>query len=466
MVTILTETIRRQAGPKYLGICNGIAQLINEGCLQPGDRLPPQRDLADALGVTLGTVTRGYQEAEKRGLLMGETGRGTFVKSPEADRYSLHALHNRSDRQKRARIDLDLNFPMDEGTPDLNTALAALSKSGDLSALMRYQPAAGMWHQRRAGLEWVSRLGVSTLAENLVITTGGQHAVHTALLAQNASEGFLAVESFTYPGVLNTARLLGRRLIAVPMDSEGMMTEALAAACRQHKVAGIYLMPTIQNPTNAEMSPERRRQIAEVARERDLFIIEDEVYVSLKQHHHPPIQALAPERTYYLTNLSKIVAPGLRVGYLVVPPAMRRHVEAAMAASVWMTPPLMGEIAARWIDDGTAQQAMQVRRAAAIRRLGLVTNALGHLKLFTQPGSLHAWLCLPKPWQAEVFAMEAAVRGVSVVPSGSFCPNLQPPLEAVRICFGAPATDTEVAAGIGILAQLAAEQPLPSAALI
>jgi DNA-binding transcriptional MocR family regulator len=466
MITILGETIRRQPGPKYLGICNAIAQLINHGHLKPGDKLPPQRDLADALGVTLGTVTRGYQQAEKRGLLMGETGRGTFVRSSESDRFSLHALHNRLDRQQGAQIDLDLNFPMDEGAPDLNAALAALSKSGGLSALMRYQPAAGLRHHRRAGLEWVSRFGVSTDEQNVVITAGGQHAIHTALLAQNDAEGFLAVESFTYPGLLNTARLVGRRLIAVPMDSQAMVPEALTAACRQHKVAGLYLMPTIHNPTNAQMSLERRRQIAEIARQRDLFIIEDEVYAPLKQHYQTPVQAMAPERTYFLTSLSKIVAPGLRVGYLVVPPARRRYVEAAMAASVWMTPPLMGEIAARWIDDGTARQAMQVKREAAIRRMDGVTKALGHQRLFVQSGSLHAWLCLPDSWKAQIFASESAARGVSVVPSGSFCPNPQPPVEAVRICFGAPPTDADVAAGVSILAQLVSEAHLPSAALI
>jgi len=463
---MLTETIGRQAGPKYLRVCSGIAQLIGQGRLQPGERLPPQRELADALGVTLGTVTRGYREAQKRGLLAGETGRGTFVRRPAADRFSLHTLHNRADRQAGVRIDLDLNFPMDEGTPDLNAALAALSRAGDLAPLLRYQPASGLLHHRRAGADWVGRLGVAANPDNLVITTGGQHAIHTALLAESAREGFLAVEAFTYPGLLNTARLLGRRLLAVPMDAQGMRPEALTAAGRQHKLAGVYLMPSVHNPTNVAMTDERRRAIAQAAREMDLFIIEDEVYAPLIDRQETPIQALAPERTYYLTNLSKIVAPGLRVGFLVVPPARQRHVEAAMAASVWMTPPLMGELAARWIDDGTAQAALQAKRAAARRRLALVADALGGQRLHTRPGSLHAWLELPDPWPAEDFAAEAAAHGVSVVPSGSFCPHPQPPLQAVRICFGAPARDADVALGVEILARLAAEPPSPSAAFI
>jgi DNA-binding transcriptional MocR family regulator len=126
----------------------------------------------------------------------------------------------------------------------------------------------------------------------------------------------------------------------------------------------------------------------------------------------------------------------------------------------------MGEIAARWIADGTAERSLLAKRAAAVRRLAKVAAILGPERLQAQNGSLHAWLTLPEPWQAEAFAAEAAARGVSVVPSGSFHPGPQPPLEAVRICFGAPPRDAEVVRGVEILARLLAEAPLPAAALL
>ncbi|MGW8194243.1 MAG: GntR family transcriptional regulator, partial [Desulforhopalus sp.] len=246
MITILSALFARQSGRKYLRVCNTIERAISAGNLQPGDQLPPQRDLADALGVTLGTVTRGYQEARRRGLLVGETGRGTFVRPHDA--YTLHGRHNNPATAAKS-IPFDLNFPVHEGQPNLGEQLASLAAENRLDQLLSYQKAAGLPEHRDAALPWLSSLGITTTVASVFITAGGQHSIHTVLLAQGVDKGPVGVESFTYPGAIHCAGVLGRKLISIPMDSQGMNPDELETACRHHNLSAIYLMPAIQNPT-------------------------------------------------------------------------------------------------------------------------------------------------------------------------------------------------------------------------
>lgn len=456
MITILSTIFASQSGRKYLRVCSTIERAISEGNLQAGDQLPPQRDLADALGVTLGTVARGYKEARRRGLLVGEIGRGTFVR--EVDAYTLHGRHNNPAVVAKS-IPFDLNFPVHEGQPNLSKELSTLATENRLDKLLSYQKAAGLPEHRDAVLPWLASLGVSTTRESVFITAGGQNAIHTVLLSQSGDSGQIGVESFTYPGTIHCARVLGRKLLSIPMDSQGMVPDELKTACRNNKLSAIYLMPAIQNPTAVTMSLDRRKALVEVARKFDLTIIEDDVYGPLQTERIIPIQTLAPERTFYFTSLSKCVSPGLRVSYLVVPQGREQAVEVAISATIWMPPPLMGEIASRWLKSGEAAQVTTIKQQAAIRRLTLAKDILTGADFSSRPGGLHFWLHLPEQWRAEEFTREAEIRGVAVLPSIGFTALRQAEVEAVRVCYGAPRDDLQVKQGFEVLAKLLNDLP-------
>lgn len=456
MMTILSDIFARQSGRKYLRVCNTIKCAISDGSLQPGDQLPPQRELADVLGVTLGTITRGYQEARRHGLLVGETGRGTFVRKSEA--YTLHGRHNHPVAPEK-NIPFDLNFPVLVAQPDLGKTLGRLATDSRLERLLRYQKAAGLPEHRDAAIPWLDSLGVQTTWENLFITAGGQHCIHTVLLSLGVDSGPVGVETYTYPGTIHAARGLDRKLLSIPMDGYGMDPLELKTACRNHKLSAIYLMPAIQNPTATAMPLERREAIVEVAREFDLTIIEDDVYGPLQEQRIQPIQALAPERTFYCSSLSKCVSPGLRVGYLVVPEGREKAVEVAVAATLWMTPPLMAEIASRWLKSGEIGRTTAAKQQVALRRLALAKEILGHADVTSQPGGVHLWLKLPEPWRAEEFTREAERSGVAILPSIAFTARRQADVEAVRVCFGAPEQDREVRRGFEMLAELLTQSP-------
>lgn len=459
MMTILLNHISLASGRKYRQISAGIQAAIAAGGLQPGDRLPPQRELADALGVTLGTVTRAYREMEDLGLTRGEVGRGTYIARRQEDEFSLHTLHNRPNREAADCIRFDLNFPVPEGTPDLSALLADLSRRQPLDEMLRYQPTAGLMRHRRAACRWLERLNMPAAPDRLVITTGGQHALFTALASRLAPGDALAADCYTYPGLTNLAGVLHLRLVPVEGDGEGMRPDALARAAERFRVKGVYLIPTLHNPTTLTMTPTRRKELAAVIERLDLTLIEDDVYGGMAQQAQTPIAALVPGRSLYLTNLSKTLAPGLRLGFLVLPAALQAAVERVMAASIWMNPPLMAEIGARWIDDGTADRAIVDKRRAVAGRMAILAARLEGQDLQFRPGSLQAWLKLPPPWTGESFAREAAALGVQLIPASNFSTigsAGQQPVEAVRICIGPPKNEAETARGAEILAEILA----------
>lgn len=457
MITILRDHISFVSGRKYRQIAGGIQAAIAAGSLQPGDRLPPQRELADALGVTLGTVTRAYRQIDELGLVKGEIGRGTYVIRREEEEFTLHALHNLPDRETVDCIRFDLNFPVPEGAPDLAVMLAKLSGRPGLEEMLRYQPTAGLLRHRRAACRWLDRLNMVAGPERIAITTGAQHALFAALAGQFGPGDALAVDSCTYPGIINLAGVLHIRLVPVEGDAEGMRPEALAKAAASHRLKGVYLIPTMHNPTTVTMNPDRRKELAAVLRRRDLLLIEDDVYGGMEREARTPIAALVPERSFYLTNLSKTLAPGLRLGYLTVPAGRMVAVERVMAASIWMNPPLMAEIGSRWIDDGTADRVIVAKRLAAEKRMAILAEKLTGQDLRYRPGSLHGWLLLPPPWTGETFARQAAALGVQVIPSANFATGGHQPVEAVRICIGPPKNEAETTRGAAILAAILAK---------
>ncbi|MEN8190831.1 MAG: PLP-dependent aminotransferase family protein [Thermodesulfobacteriota bacterium] len=451
---MLSNLIQQQSGAKYVRIAAGIELAVKKGVLQSGDALPPQRELADQLGVTLGTVSRGYGEAEKRGLIRGETGRGTFVRLQEHDQFSLHSLHNQPDRDSMSVIQFDLNFPVQHGSPDISGALKQLAQRHDLAELLDYRPSSGLMRHRKIAAAWLKNLGMDGTPEQIAVCGGVQHGLQIVLMSQFKAGETLAVEQYSYPGLINLAAHHGIRLVPVAMDGWGLRPDSLQAIARQQRLKGIYLMPTLQNPTAVTMPAKRRLELASVIKKLDICLIEDDVYGALADECQQPISAHIPERSFYLTSLSKILAPGLRVGFLRMPDESAAMVEAAMAASIWLIPPLMAEIGTQWIDDGTATQVAQIKKLEATRRCDLIREHLTSIPIRSNKGSHHLWLQLPPGWQGESFARRAASKGVAVIPSVNFSASAHPEHQAIRLCIGPPKSDEELIHGAGLLNEI------------
>lgn len=424
------RTLRTDA-PLYLALADRIAEDVAAGRLGAGERLPTHRQLAAMLGVDLTTVTRGYAEARRRGLLTGRVGRGTFVTATAG------AGAGTAVRSASGLADLSLNVPpsLDPDVPAeaLARTLTTAARDVHLGGLLAYQDNAGMQAHRAAGAAWVSRRVPGVDPERVVLTSGAQHAI-AVLLSTLVSRGDVVMtEALTYPGFRGAAEHLGLRLRGLEMDDEGITPEAFRRGCRAG-AALLYTTPTLQNPTTITMSAPRRAALAKIARTHGVRIIEDDVYGILADRAPAPLSTHAPELSYFVASLTKAVAGGLRIGYVACPtPADAERIAAGVRVTTWMAAPLMAHIASDWVRSGVAREVLAANRAEAARRQAVASRVLGGWGWRAHRFGYHGWLELPEGWSSADFVAQARRRGVSVTPADAFAVEVRADRASVRL---------------------------------
>jgi DNA-binding transcriptional MocR family regulator len=453
MVTIWEPEISEHSGPRYRAIADAVAEDLANGRLKPGARLPTHRALAERLGVTVGTVSRAYAEAARMGLVTGEIGRGTFVRQP-TDRY---IPLGGAVAQDAGLVDLSVNHPpipeKEARRGALQATLTALAARGDLGRLMAYPPDGGNMAHREAGAEWIRRSGLDAQPENVLVCSGSQHAVATVLATILEPGDLVLTEALTYPGMKAVANLLHLRLKGLAMDEQGLLPDAFEAACRTAKPRALYCVPTIQNPTASVMTPERRARIAMIARRHGVAVVEDDIHALLTEDPPPPLSAFAPELSYSITSTSKVLTPGLRIGFLLAPPGMVERLAAGIRAITWAAAPLMAEIASAWIRDGTADLILDDRRREAAARQTLARKVLAGADYCAHPRGYFIWLKLPDPWRSESFTAQLRTRGALVTPAEAFVVGRGTMPHAVRVCLGAVASRATLERALRVVAE-------------
>lgn len=429
----------------YQAIVDRLAADVAAGRLQPGDRIPTHRQLAKALGVGIGTVTRAYKEAEQRGILSSRVGRGSFIASPTPG----NPLGLPSSRL----IEMSVDLPVHACDPDLNTTLRRIARREDAQLLLRYQNQAGRARHRRAGAAWVERFDMAAGADEVVVCAGTHHALCVALMVVGKPGDVVLCDELCYPGLRAITGQLHMRLHGIPADArgEGIDLAAVETACKRQRVCALYSTPSLHNPTTRQLGAAKRRGLARLAQKYGFVVVEDDVHRLLSTKPPPPIATIARDRVFYVAGFSKAVAPGLRVAFLVPPPQLVQRVEEALWASVWTVSPLPVEVAATWIEDGTADATVRCKRDEAGARQELCKRALPEARVDAQANGCFAWLHLPPAWTSVEFALESRQRGVAVTPSTPFVVGQVAAPPAVRVCVGAPDTRDEVERGLSIL---------------
>ncbi|KFC61531.1 Transcriptional regulator, GntR family [Massilia sp. LC238] len=442
-------------GPRFLQIADALQAAVADGSLKPGDRLPPQRQLAAQLDVDLTTVTRAYDEARRRHLLEGRGARGTYVAAPKVE---LTAI-----------LDLSMNTPPPPDGVDfgelLKQGLSQVLMRAENASLMTYHLGGGSDSDRKAGAAWLEPMFGTLDPGQLVVCPGAQAAIAALILALTEPGDVILAEPVTYPGLRAAATQFGRRLIAVEADQHGMLPEMLEGACRQHKPGLVYLNPTLQNPTAITMPERRRKALAGIAQACDVRIVEDDPYWLLADAPPPPIATLAPEQVVYISTLSKCLTPGLRVAFALVRDRQERErFLAALRSFALMVAPLTAALATQWILDGSAGGLLAgVRREARLRHRMARDILAGR---YSGAGDgLHVWLELPAYWNSAQLARAADSEGIAVTPAEAFATD-GGSANAIRISLGSIQDRGRLQAGLQRLSHLLARRPEPFSAAV
>lgn len=439
--------------PVYVAIADAIAAGIRSGDLPPGTRLPPQRRLADQLGVDFTTITRAYTEAKRRGLVEGKVGIGTYVRPPKGSSVG---------PGEGGMIDMSMNLPPrfdnDELIARMWSGISSLRDGHGVEFLLQYQVPGGTATDRASGARWLASRLPTVTPERILICGGAQAALLATVDMLTQPDDVICIESLTFPGFRALATHLGRRLVPVTCDQDGLIPEAFADACRRHAPKALYCTPTLHNPTTATMPESRRDAIARIAEQYGVVIIEDDAYGMLPKSALAPLASFAPQSSYYIASLAKCLSPALRIAYVATPDARAAaRLTGAIRATAAMASPLTSSVASRWLDNGTAAHVLTAIRKETAARYEIARSLLPVDGFHARPDAFHAWLRLPEPWTRGEFVGRLRTVGIGVIGSDAFA--LSDPAEAVRLSLGAPATQADLRHSLEIVADLLLEQP-------
>jgi DNA-binding transcriptional MocR family regulator len=453
-MTIWKPAIAASGTKRYQAIVEALERDVASGVLRLGERLPTHRELAETLGVAVGTISRAYDEAKRRGVVRSGVGSGTFVKGHPL----LEQRQLRRENDSVGKIDLSFNGPVIASVHSqaLQESLRKLGECGAQTWLLEYhRPWLGHDRHRQAGAAWLRRFGLSFDARNVAIVCGAQHAAAVTLLSITTAGDIVVSDELTDPLTKLLTGALGLLLKGLPMDADGILPEAFEDACKQQRVKALICSPDHHSPTLCVMPEGRRRALAAIARQHGVWILENAVYRPFLEHAPPPLASFAPEACYYFTSFSKIMSPGLRIGFLAAPLGKADELVLGMGATNWMTPLVVAEIAADWIDAGTADRLAAWQRDELASRNELAAQALADFTFKALRTGLHLWVPLPPPWRAVTFAQEARARQVLVTPAEVFATGRISAPHAVRISLGGTASSRELLTeGLGVLVDL------------
>ena len=439
--------------PLYRAIAEAIRDAIEAGHLNPGDTLLPHRIMADELGVTIGTVARGYNLAAEWGLVSGEVGRGSIVKHSDSIYPHVPLELN------GAYIDLGLLKPTPTIDPELRKqayedTLKFVGQRWKNRVFQGFPPEFGLSLHREAGASWIRRRGIHASADEVLITAGSQEAYHLLLSTYTHPGDPVLVEETTHVSMKFLGNFLNLKMIGIPLDDQGLIPHALDTAARNNKAQILFLTPTLQSPTTSIMSAERRQEIVDVACRNNLFIIENDPFSEFVDNAPPPIAVYAPERTAYVTTLSYLGSPEIRIGYMKIFKRKIPELQAAKRALAIAGSILSAEIATHWINTGILERLVLWQIEEVKSRAKSLRKFLKGLDYQYSPNGQFLWLKLPAPWRATDFTIAANDRNVMVLEADRFVVGRGAAPHAIRISITSAQNRELLNEGLQILSDL------------
>lgn len=422
--------------PVYLAIVEALEGDILSGRLRAGEKLPPQRILAQKIGVDFTTVSRAYKQAIARSLVYAQVGKGTFVCGMTQQGPVIKGGVGLRE------IDMGMNIPP---LPDDTALIARLKREMSKAvarlstqALFGYHDFVGSYSEREQAAGWVSRRYEGAIAERLMICPGTQSTLLALMMYLVKSDDKVCCEELVYPGFKSLCQRLNIDCLGLEMDEDGLCPDGFRTACRENRVRMLYCTPTMHNPTCATWSRKRREEIAAIAREFDVLIVEDDAYGFISGRDIPVLSSFAPERSFHIAGLSKCVSSGVRISFLTVPDVKYfSALSIVMRSSAMMVAAPSKAIALQLLKSGCADLITQAICQEAYARQEILQAVFPEGDIRTDKDGFHAWLSLPEQMPARDFVAGLRARAIRVVPSDVFALAPHYP-NGVRICLGVP----------------------------
>jgi len=474
---------RGQDTPLYRQVVAQVLAQIADGRLPRGTLLPPERTLAAHLRVNRSTIVAAYQDLVATGLVEARVGRGTWIseaESPAPPPLAWSSLFSPTLERLQLAGQRDLlgalqlpgrrttpgtrqphTIAFGTGTPDpalfpvarfrqaLDLALAETSAD-----TFGYGPVQGSMTLRAELVTWMARHGIRTAPERVVVLHGSQQGLDLLARLFIAPGDAVVVETPTYLGALQVLRGAGARLLPVPLDAEGLRVDLLEQLLARHRPKFIYTLPTGHNPTGVTLSRPRRHALLELAARHGIPIVEDDAYGELAydQDAPPPLAALDQHNlVIYLATMSKILLPGIRIGWLSAPPPVAEAISLIrqtmdLHPNGPMQEALSVFLARGWLTEHLTQlrPALRARRDAFLA--ALAASAPPGMAWNQPTGGCFAWARLPDELRATSLAVEAAREGVAFLAGEAFSPT-GGERDALRLNFGG-VPEGEIAEGV------------------
>jgi len=428
-------------------VVDRFAAAIEAGELEPGEKLPPTRELAELVGVNHLTAARVYRRLAEQGYVTASVGRGTFVRtlapagSAElGDDWQLYALPEHelsyseqvladvmSSADQPGLISLAVGWPSPRLYPtDELARITADVYAEERGGALAYLPAEGLYAFREQVAARGRRFGFADDSDEIVITSGAKQGLSLSARATLEPGDVAVIESPTFAGLLDSLRQTGARVIGVPVDEDGFEVGQLERLLARHEVKLVALQTACQNPTGRDLSEERRARLAELAIERNFFVLEDRVYADASFGREParPLRELAPAHVIYVNSLSKVVGGGLRAGWVAARGPVRERIAMLKLESDFHSATLIQHIAARWLATGAYDRHVEQTGPFYRERRDALLAALerhmpGEYQADPPQGGHHVWVTLLRPLDERALYTEAARHGVAFTPGGA-----------------------------------------------
>lgn len=471
---------RRGQRPLYLQVVEQIQERIRSGALPVGSRLPPIRQLAGELGLTRLTVHNAYAELQADGWIESYVGRGSYVAerpgakaqvrpSPVLRPTPVLPTGMLSEMMRLSHLPDMISFAQAAAAPEtfpvdeFGAAVQCVLRD-DGHALFDYGITQGELRLREQLSCFLRDRSIDVPPEQLVVVGGAQQGMDVALRALVNPGDTILVEQPTYLGMIERMQMQGLKLVAVPLDEQGLRPDALETAIAQHQPRLLYTIPSFHNPTGINMSVERQEALLDIARRHGLPVLEDDIYGLLSYDSPPPLPLRARDTSgtvIYLTSFSKVLMPGLRLGVLAATPPLLESLIAVKRLSDMHSPQLIQRAAAEYLASG--HFAVHMRRTNdlyRVRRDAMMASLARHFPAdatWTTPGGgFCCWIGLPPGVRSIELYEQAIEQGVAFAPGHVFFPD-QPAHSYMRLSFATHGPE-RIEQGIAVLGGLVHEQ--------